>query len=517
MYHYHDTTRTRNDGHRAGPCPAWALLGLTVLAVLLVSPVRAQTPGTSFLAAGYVEELSIDNPGNEVSGGRMRVGGLDIVLPENLLVTMPGQYLSVADLFRGPHPGYGNSFAPVQSNSGLAWNDAPRPVRPVTAEVAGNIVDGRYIAGLVSLMPQGFNAEGEGSGFVRAIDHAKGELLVGPSPDLSVPAERLARVRINDPLGVYGKKNSDKPGGAAMDERFSVDPGNAPVAAATGFPMCLPRVAPPGNDPLCPVANRPVGASRAGRFTCGPVAAEATAPAHPSCQPAQAAPLRVGDYVTYNGMTVEETPGGASYFAAHAINANLGIYTSPGRDPAYVLTEVSLVGTLGQLFPGIDQEETSRFRIVGFTTDPSRQVDVFAVDVGDRERLLTTLFPRQVAQIGRIRITLPAKANFLPVTRDIRVRIRNHDSSKVVGGYLDSGQYTSPVSVYIAPENTRWGIPMNPVAIPFENFCFLSQGDGPLTTLGRSATATTLRRLAPFPESGHALSQARADGTRSCE
>lgn len=477
----------------------------------------AQQPQSSFLFAGYLQRASLDDPADPLSGGRMVVGGKDIVLPRNLLITLPGQYLTLHDLFRGPHPGgFGEALAGVQASTGLALDDLPRPARPVMVQLAGNIIGGDYVAGLVSIMPQGFNEEGEGSGYVRAIDYARGELLVGPHPAAAAPAATLVRVRINDPQGVYGKRNAEKPGGTAMDDRFGADPGNAPVVAASGFPMCIPRVAPPASDPRCPAGNRPADPVLQAWYTCGAVPAVGSVPVHPACNPARPVPLAVGDYVVFSGMVVDEAPG-SSYFAAHALQANLGIFTSPGADPAYLFTEVTIVGTLGEPFPAVDQEQTSRFRIVAFTTDPSRRVDVFAVDVGDRERLLTVLTPNAVPPLGRLRTTLPAKANFLPVTRDVRIRIRGHASQKVAGGFLDSGQYTAPVSEYIAPENLRWGVPRFPVAIPFENFCFLDKGDGPLATLGRTASAPVVGRLSPFPESGHALSQPRANGTRSCD
>jgi hypothetical protein len=286
--------------------------------------------------------------------------------------------------------------------------------------------------------------------------------------------------------------------------------------------MCLPRVAPPGNDPDCPLANR-APAPNTGRFTCGPISAEPTAPAHPGCQSDKPAPLMVGDYIGFNGMMTEDSSGSGTFFhAAHAVHAMAGIYTSPGANPAYVFIEEALIGTLGEVFPGIDQEETSRFRTVGFTTDPSRRVEVFVIDVvgnAEVERRLTTLTPSPVAQIGRVRVTLPSKANFLPITRDVRFRIEGHASVKVAGG-LDSGQYTAPVGEYIYPENTRFGRPRLPVGVPFENFCFLKNGGGVLTTLGRGSppdvSAIPIGPLIPFPGSGHPNSQLRADGTLAC-
>ncbi len=509
--------------HRLSRClarrlraPWLALLGaLALLGLLASAPARAQVPTPSFSMLGYLQELALSNPADPLSAGSMRVNGITVVLPANLLIKMPGQYLTVNDLFRGPHPGVAPALAAVQPRSGLALADVPRPAIAFEVQVIGNIVAGQYVAGWVNITQQDLNV---GAGFIRAIDTAKGEMLVGPDTG-PVPSAAMTRVRINDPAGRYGSANAAKTGGAAMDERFASDPGNAPVAADTGYPMCLPRSA---ADADCPAGNR-APAPNTGRFTCGPISAEPTAPALPGCNPVKPAPLQVGDYINFSGMLTEDAPASGTFFvAAHAVHAMAGIYTSPGANPAYVFVEEALVGTLGEPYPGIDQEETSRFRLVGFTTDPSRRVEVFLVDVAgsvETERRLTTLTPSPVAQIGRIRITLPAKANFLPITRDVRIRIEGHTSTKVAGG-LDSGQYTAPVSEYIYPENTRFGRPRLPVSVPFENFCFLKNGGGLLGTLGRDglpdAARPVIQRLNPFPESGHTSSQRRADGTLAC-
>lgn len=494
------------------------------LGLLLAWPaVRAQAPTTSFALLGHIQELEVANPNDPLSEGSLVVNGIRVVLPRNLHVVMPGMYLTPADLFRGKHPGSAvTGLAPAVSPSGLALKDANRTPVPVEANVIGNIVGGQYIAGVIHLSQQGLNV---GSGFIRSIDYAKGELLVGADPG-GVPT---ARVRINDPTGVYGKRNADKNGGDAFDERFAADPDNAAIVAQTGFPMCIPRLDPAiQDDPRCPRANRPPLATPNAprRFTCGPVPAEPTAPAtNPLAQPfapcdaRKPAPLLVGDYVEFNGMISEDSPGSGIFFhAAHAVHAAVGIYTSPGAQPAYVFIEEALLGTLGEPWVDIDQEQTSRFRIVGFTTDPHRDVDVFLLDRDGSERRLVTLPPSRVAQIGRIRITLPAKANFLPVTREVRVRVSGQP--EFTGNGLAQGQFTAPVGEYIYPENTRFGRPRSPVSVPFENFCFLSKGGERLATLGRNelqiAQRPVVGRLQPFPESGHPLAQVRADGTPSC-
>ena len=505
--------------HRHNPAAAQRIpLGwlrvLTVLAGMCAPLAQAQTPTPSFSMLGYLQALDVDDLNDPLSSGSMVVNGIRVVLPRNLLIKMPGQYLTVNDLFRGAHPGSAPTLVAASKPSGLALGDAPRPPVPFEGQVIGNIVGNDYIAGWANITQQDLNL---GAGFIRGIDYAKGELLVG-----SETGPTTARVRINDPTGRYGKKNSDKAGGAVFDERFSSDPGNAPVASATGFPMCIPRVAPPASDPDCPLVNR-APSPNAGRFTCGNSTVDPTAPALPGCNANKAAPLMVGDYISFAGMLTEDSPGSATFFhAAHAVSAMTGIYTSPGVDPAYVYIEEAILGALGVPYQDISQEETSRFRIVGFTTDPTRRVEVFLIDVNgaiETERRLTTLDPQRAGQIGRIRITLPAKANFLPVTRDVRIRIEGHASTKVAGG-LDSGQYTAPVGEYIYPENTLFGQPMSPVSVPFENFCFLRNGGGLLGTQGRDALPDSARpligKLKPFPESGHRDPQPRANGLPSC-
>lgn len=477
----------------------------------------AQTPTPSFALVGHIEKLDVNDLSDPLSAGSIVVNGIRITLPKNLLIKLPGQYLTLNDIFRGKDPGKAPALAVAKKPSGLALADLPpnKPSVPFEVEIIGNIVGTEYIAGWVSIAQLGLNT---GAGFIQSIDYATGALIVGPEGG---PA--MAKVRINDPRGMYGKPNSGKGAGNVMDERFAVDPGNAPVVSQTGFPMCIPISA--AGDSNCPLANRGSGGAEK-RYTCGSVSVEPTAPARAACQPGKKAPLVVGDYITYAGMLTEETPG-KFFIAAHAVSALTGIYTSPGVNPAYVLIEEAIVGTLGVPFPppNENQEETSRFRIVGFSTDPTRRVEVFEIDTSmsdpsEVERRLTTLDPQRVGQIGRIRITLPSKANFLPITRDVRIRIEGHSSVKVAG-WLDSGQYTAPVGEYIYPENTRWGIPRFPVSVPFENFCFLKNGGGALGTLGRDELPTphvlrpTISALTPFPSSGHGP-QVKADGTPAC-
>src|SRR6185369_3152910 len=74
----------------------------------------------------------------------------------------------------------------------------------------------------------------------------------------------------NDTIGRYGKSHAPVGGCAGkpdcveepgFDPRFTPDTDNPTVQAASGYPMCIPRVNPfvaGAVDPECPQSNRPI-------------------------------------------------------------------------------------------------------------------------------------------------------------------------------------------------------------------------------------------------------------------
>ena len=54
------------------------------------------------------------------------------------------------------------------------------------------------------------------------------------------------------------------------------------------------------------------------------------------------APMEVGDYVNTAGSVESDANG--TYISAHTVVNNTAIFTTPGTDPAYVMTEVALIG-----------------------------------------------------------------------------------------------------------------------------------------------------------------------------
>ena len=134
-------------------------------------------------------------------------------------------------------------------------------------------------------------------------------------------------------------------------------------------------------------------------------------------RPDQQAPFEVGDYLTYSGTVSVSSPldspapavGSNPYFiSAHTVTAALGIYTYPNTAPVYAAIESLLAGTNAKALTNIPQEATSLIKVVGFVTDPSALVDVYAMDVDQltgvtNDRLLATVNPNTPPVIGRIK------------------------------------------------------------------------------------------------------------------
>ena len=489
-------------------------LKLIAVALLVHSGLAFTEPTTSFGLIGYIQQFRMcqpsdgawcANPGDPRAGAIMKVNGITVIIPKNSYVVMPGSYLRPKAIFDMKLP-------TTTVGSGLALEDTPPPSFPFVADLIGNIVEGQYIAGLANIMQVPLQT---GAGFIKEIS-TTGELLIGP--ELANPLVS-ARVRLNDPdtgsgRGRFGVAQS-------ADPRFKADQDNPTVHASTGYPLCVPQPA----HAECPSSNRPkVGGIPLRRFTMGTTAALSDAPACGSgCDPEKMAPLEIGDYVTYTGILAKDaTDPTITYISASSLEADLGIYTDKGKDPAYLFIEVAILGAGGTAFPGLDQETgpgkvlpgqnlVTRFRIVGFTTDPSRNVDVFALDPVTplakgqfKERPLTSVPPTQKPPMGRFSVTVDQQV-FMPTPREIRARISGIDGSTnsspdTAANGLIYGEYTAPVSEYIFPEGRVFGA-KKPVpgfiSANFEDLCFLSRGWWP------DDETLPLEPLDPWPYSGH--------------
>lgn len=480
----------------------WMIGVLVVVGMLPPRAAFSQTV-TPFQIVGHIQRLTLDSPADPLSGAKLTVNGVEVVLPKNLVIQLPAAYFTAQQLFdkaQGVSKKYGES--------GLALSDKFPPLAAFEVAVSGNIVNGVYLAGLVAISQQSLNI---GAGFIHHIDTATGMMCVGGSPTAVTCAGSDTRIRLNDPAldasdpfagdGRYGKPNPappsvgmDDPNSRYPDPRFTVDQGNPTVHALTGYPMCVPRAV---NDAQCPSQNRPAeltfvmdSVDLVPPIKLGNNAIKAC----PSCDANKQAPVRVGDYITFSGTRARD-PQVGDFLSVHTLVANVGIYTKPGGR-AYVSLEESLLGTRGPIVDcGAAAECQDRLKVEGFTTDPSRRVSVYAVDVAQggtpKVRLLHSTVKDQ-AVFGRFRYTPPLTAaalfdfneNLKGAPRELMVRIDDPDPLPDGSGVpsvpkaahgLTTGVYVAPVGEYIFPEPT--GVQGGPQpALNFQCLAFLANG-----------------------------------------
>jgi hypothetical protein len=497
----------------------------------LPDPVFSVAPALihGFDETGFIQDatVSADNSAcpdvadKKFWGGSVTINNTKITVPCNLIVQMPANTLTWADMVNG--------------GPSLALKDSAYPSFEMRA--VGNIVDGKHVAGLMFASQQSANT---GSGIISKIDYDTGRIHVDTG-DAAKPAD----IEINDPNGRFGRKQSPDP-------RFSVDDQNPTIHAGTGYPMCVPRTDPASaDDPLCPQANRPkpVGAGRhcrnftdagvvplpgagdlsqppAGKEFCGmfvmpSVATRATT----DPDPRQQAPFEVGDHITWAGTLINSATGGADLISAHTVEANVGIYTQPNTQPSYLAIGEFGVGSAdpnATAVSGVAQETQDRIFLEAETTDVKSPVDIYLQDVdpttgalhnrwvtpfemtgenqaGNPSGGITTQFTGAQPQRARLRATKAPLGLLSQPTRTIRVASRSlcTPASKTDGttgvdqaaldaclnnapttaNGLVAGQYTAPTFEFIFPENVMPGdgvVPNDLWHLPF-----LRNGEGP--------------------------------------
>src|SRR3954471_19056390 len=355
----------------------------------LPDPVFSVAPALihGFDETGFIQNatVSADNSAcpdvadKKFWGGSVTINDTKIAVPCNLIVQMPANTLTWADMVNGgPSLELGTGYPSFEMRA------------------VGNIVDGKHVAGLMFAAQQSTNTR---SGIISKIDYDTGRIHV----DTGDPANP-AVLEINDPNGRFGRKQSP-------DARFSVDDQNPTIHAGTGYPMCVPRTDPASaDDALCPQANRPkpAGAGRHCRnFTDAgvvplPNSGELTQPpagqvycsmfvmpgaatrAAADPDPRQQAPFEVGDHVTWSGTLMKSTSGGADLISAHTVEANVGIYTQPGTQPSYLAIGEFGVGSAdpnATAVSGVAQETQDRIFLEAETTDVKIPVDIYMQDV----------------------------------------------------------------------------------------------------------------------------------------
>jgi hypothetical protein len=204
-----------------------------------------------------------------------------------------------------------------------------------------------------------------------------------------------------------------------------------------------------------------------------------------------------------------------TYVSAHTVEDVLGIFTAPGVPPAYVTIEAMLIGTNGAAVQGILQEASTRMTVVGFTSDPTRLVDIYAIDVHpcsgqETLRLLASEDPAVDAIRGRF-VHRVLGGLFMPPTRMYVIRSRTQATDLNTGlpvpfiaaNGIATGQFALPLFEYVFPENHRLGDPFIPNN--YQDLPFLAFGSGPVNATGipgakiGDITSAKLGQLNPWP------------------
>jgi hypothetical protein len=470
--------------------------------------VLNSTVPASFAMSGFIQAATLKPGGASNAGGTLTVNNITMIVPDNSIVQLPASASTWAELFdvslsapvfdnalpaqATPPINHPANNALGQPMTGLAMADAPAPGAAAGAFmgffpscevlVVGNIdvkgvtgnPPGSYIVALI--LPVSQEVANASAGFITAIDYAKGRFEVNGTLNTLGTG---TIVEINDPVGRYGFAHSPDP-------RFTADTDNPTVTSGNGFPMGVPRVAPPAIDPDRPLFNRPLNPAPGATapFPHDPflqTGAPLTAFSMPSATAPNAAgvikpdpwkqlPFMIGDFVTYSGNLYKIDPNapvtpfdptkpvGAGnlpinqqfYISANTVQAEkLQVVTAPGTvsaaGPAYIMMFKSKIGTGGASLTlppnpslGIQGgvipilEPARSIEVRGWVTDATALVDIFAIDVsatGDvSSRLLGSVLPEPGFPIrgnkGRFRFEVAA-GNFLPVTREIEVKTQH--------------------------------------------------------------------------------------------
>jgi K319-like protein len=547
----------------------WALLLILTqlwFAGRAMAAAYPQPPAVSaFNITGFIQAATLNNPADVLSGGTVTVNGTKITIPRNTIVIMSASNISWQEVWAfAPCPwglpsgaGPAGQALPVgacktggNGQTGLALSD----VNPLTGKpplttyeiiILGNRIgngtgDPDYVAGIVYMAQQSLNL---GQGFINFIDYTTGTLHVGGVPGIRNDATDTL-VQINDPVGRFGRVMSPDP-------RFTADTDNPTISAKTAYPMCIPREDPTTinadgsvGDGLCPQMNRPPDPATPtmplGNFTlCNPGAFaagqcranipppppvgllnNALATVIPNSDANKQAPFQVGDYIEYLATLQQDDAAGTAtgvpavggvptkYMSAWQIIANVGIYTSPDSVPAYVNIVLTVFGVGGTPITAplpVPQEVTTKVRTRGFFTDPTRTVDLFAVQVdpctgAEKEVLLLGGIPNQNGGVPWGRWRDVDQVGLFPITRQWRARYTPMFTDPVgpviAANGLTAMQFEIPVSTFITPENLVFGDPTL-LVVPqnFEDFPFLAQGEGPW----RNNPANIVGQLTPFP------------------
>ena len=342
-----------------------------MFALVCLLPFSAQAAPTlvspSPASFGEVERITLKDPADVYSAGVMVAGGVEMILPRNLLIDLPANRLSLQQIFdQAP------AACKALGESGLAKADrcngsgsgAIATLSAVRSN-AGNVIVGDLFLAKASEVVHGrvsYINYNQGFYRVNGIDN---------DPNTGV------MVRLNDPtsrhtiqsgLGCAGGPN------CSPDPRFTLDPDNYTNTFATGYPMCIPStVARSFTNPLGGPTVSQAAANGTGDYLCPNTNRSPGVINEPAVADSRRfAPVIIGDSVMAEGNY--ETIGGVRFLSAHTSSVQKALSTrNAAGQPDYLMLEE--VGTEAPPFQ--NQRLVNLF--IGFTTLAPTDVDIWSI------------------------------------------------------------------------------------------------------------------------------------------
>lgn len=382
-----DMSQVRRWIHGSAHRTALRIAALGAICMMHPSVATAQFAASNAPIVGGIEVLKIDDPADHWSSGVMLVGGQVVIIPRNMIIELPANFLTLADLFAQAPP---ECVARGESGLALADECINPGASPVATILANRTAAGDIIAGDV------FIEKGQESvtGQVTFINHTDGYFRLNGRPNDDTTG---VMVRLNDPDNRHtiqqGKGCNGGPNCSA-DPRFTNDPDNYTFTFTTGYPACIPSTqvgpfsnrADPGvsvsdangqGDTFCPDNNRNGDPVNDSRFQ---------------------APIQLGDRLSADGNF--EVIHGARFLSAHSIFVDKALTTSfDPNQPDYMTWDEVEWDVAGF------QNQRLRMLMIGFTTLGTSQVDVYALDVDpatgmNHERILASTIGCEIAGGG---------------------------------------------------------------------------------------------------------------------
>ncbi|HEY7528410.1 MAG TPA: hypothetical protein VH660_04610, partial [Candidatus Deferrimicrobiaceae bacterium] len=341
-----------------------------MLCMTLVATWSAPASGASMAnLAGEIQAFTVEDKSDHWSGGTIVVGGKTVIIPRNLLIDLPANRVTLAQLYADA-PG----ACVASGETGLAKGDlCNKTGTGGFATISANKTNGGNIIAGDVLIDKGLESV---TGVVSYIDYNDGYFRLDGNPGDDATG---VMVRLNDPTSRHtvqrglGCTPETLANNCSADPRFTLDPDNYTNVFSTGYPLCIPSTvsrtftdvlglgttnaqanADGTGDVLCPITNRtvnlgiPVDDSR--RF----------------------APVMLGDSVTAEGNF--EIVDGVQFLSSHTTIVNKGLTTKndPTQPDYLFLAEVEIDA------PGFNNERV-RTLFIGFTTLPSTNVTIWSI------------------------------------------------------------------------------------------------------------------------------------------